>query len=279
MSLDADDRYTDEGRARPGRERAARVSRIRADSAARPARCRPSTDRAPTARSLDVFALDLRTYRGPNSANRQPAPGAETAHAGAQQLAWLKRALQSSTATWKVIASDLPIGLVVRDGATAFEAIANADAGLRSAASSRSPTCCASCSSERDSQRRLGDRRRALCRRASLRSAARAVQRLRSVLGIRRRPAARRHVRAGALDGTFGPEAALLERATRGSAEPAAERRFSVLRAVRISRESRVMTVELRNLAGEDDLYGGSRSDVRSKAGESVRNLRKRNPH
>ncbi len=79
--------------------------------------------------SLEVFAIDLRTYRGPNSSNRQTAATAETVHAGAQQLAWLKRALRSSTATWKVIASDLPIGLVVRDGATAYEAIANADGG------------------------------------------------------------------------------------------------------------------------------------------------------
>ena len=79
---------------------------------------------------LEVFAIDLRTYRGPNTANKQPAPGPDTVHAGAQQLAWLKRALRSSTATWKVIASDLPIGLIVRDGATTFEAIANADAGV-----------------------------------------------------------------------------------------------------------------------------------------------------
>jgi alkaline phosphatase D len=78
---------------------------------------------------LEVFAIDLRTYRGPNTTNRQAAPGAETVHAGARQLAWLKRALRSSTATWKIIASDLPIGLIVRDGATTFEAVANADAG------------------------------------------------------------------------------------------------------------------------------------------------------
>ena len=78
---------------------------------------------------LEVFAIDLRTYRGPNTSNLQSVPGAETVHAGAMQLAWLKRALRSSTATWKVIASDLPIGLVVRDGATAFEAIANGDGG------------------------------------------------------------------------------------------------------------------------------------------------------
>jgi alkaline phosphatase D len=37
--------------------------------------------------------------------------------------------LKASTATWKVIASDMPIGLVVRDGPAAFEALANADDG------------------------------------------------------------------------------------------------------------------------------------------------------
>lgn len=76
---------------------------------------------------LEVFAIDLRTYRAPNSANSQPVAGADTVHAGARQLAWLTRALQASRATWKVIASDLPIGLIVRDGDAAFEAIANGD--------------------------------------------------------------------------------------------------------------------------------------------------------
>ena len=37
--------------------------------------------------------------------------------------------LRASTATWKVIASDMPIGLIVRDGPTDFEALANADDG------------------------------------------------------------------------------------------------------------------------------------------------------
>jgi alkaline phosphatase D len=78
---------------------------------------------------LEVFAIDLRTYRGPNSSNRQPAPSETTRHAGAEQLAWLKRALQRSTARWKVVASDLPIGLVVPDGEGVFEGIANAEGG------------------------------------------------------------------------------------------------------------------------------------------------------
>jgi alkaline phosphatase D len=77
---------------------------------------------------LELFALDLRSYRGPNSTNRQSAPGAGTVHLGPRQLDWLKRGLRSSRAIWKVIASSLPIGLAVRDEA-AYDAIANAEDG------------------------------------------------------------------------------------------------------------------------------------------------------
>ena len=76
--------------------------------------------------SLDVFVLDLRTYRGANGPNKEPA-GARIL--GAAQTAWLIAGLTASTATWKVIACDMPIGLVVDDGERAFEAVANGDAG------------------------------------------------------------------------------------------------------------------------------------------------------
>lgn len=72
---------------------------------------------------LDIFFIDLRSFRGPNTTNDQPTPGPDTPILGARQLAWLKKALKESTATWKVIASDMPIGLVVPDGDTHFEAI------------------------------------------------------------------------------------------------------------------------------------------------------------
>jgi alkaline phosphatase D len=65
--------------------------------------------------ALEIFALDMRTYRGPNSTNRQAE--------------WLERALAASTSTWKIIASDMPLGVVVADGRTAFEAVANRDPG------------------------------------------------------------------------------------------------------------------------------------------------------
>lgn len=76
---------------------------------------------------LDVFALDLRSHRSPNSSNRQSSLGRAAALAGAQQMRWLKGSLAASKATWKVIASDLPIGLVVPDGDTNVDAFANGD--------------------------------------------------------------------------------------------------------------------------------------------------------
>lgn len=76
---------------------------------------------------IDVFVLDLRSYRGANSANRQSHPGPQTKLFGNPQMEWLTRELRASTATWKIIASDLPLGLLVRDGEDAFEAIANGD--------------------------------------------------------------------------------------------------------------------------------------------------------
>lgn len=63
----------------------------------------------------DVFVLDARTYRGPNTANLQPEPGPDAAMFAATQRAWLEEALARSTATWKIIACDQPLGLVVPD--------------------------------------------------------------------------------------------------------------------------------------------------------------------
>lgn len=77
--------------------------------------------------SLEVFALDMRSDRGPNSGNRQAVASEETAILGARQVAWLKEALLRSKSTWKAIASDMPLGLVVTDGPDAFEAVANGD--------------------------------------------------------------------------------------------------------------------------------------------------------
>lgn len=76
---------------------------------------------------VDVILLDERSFRGPNTGNRQEAPSPETAFLGAHQLAWVKRRLRTSPAVWKVIASDMPVGLVVGDESGTFENAANGD--------------------------------------------------------------------------------------------------------------------------------------------------------
>jgi alkaline phosphatase D len=79
--------------------------------------------------ALEIFALDMRTYRGPNSPNRQPSASEDSAILGDAQVAWLERALAASTATWKLIASDMPLGVVVPDAGGRFEAVANREPG------------------------------------------------------------------------------------------------------------------------------------------------------
>jgi alkaline phosphatase D len=81
---------------------------------------------------LDVFVIDMRSYRGPNSYNRQEREGSDTDFLGAPQMGWLMDGLRASKARWKVIASDMPIGLLVADGKdtagrSMFEATANGD--------------------------------------------------------------------------------------------------------------------------------------------------------
>jgi alkaline phosphatase D len=83
---------------------------------------------------LDVFLLDERSDRGPNGANRSPVLSRDSAFLGAQQLSWLERELASSRALWKVVAGDMPIGLVVPDrkqpdGSWTYDNWSNGDAG------------------------------------------------------------------------------------------------------------------------------------------------------
>ncbi|MCP1199276.1 alkaline phosphatase [Notoacmeibacter sp. MSK16QG-6] len=84
--------------------------------------------------SLDIFFLDLRSYRDGNNTGLQNAKGDGTTLLGETQIAWLKNALKQSTATWKVIACDMPIGLLVWDTINEttkyVEAVANGDNGM-----------------------------------------------------------------------------------------------------------------------------------------------------
>ncbi|MFF8558130.1 alkaline phosphatase D family protein [Streptomyces albidoflavus] len=76
---------------------------------------------------LDVFVLDMRSHRRPNSPGREADD--RVGILGAEQLAWLKRDLSRSRAVWKVIASDMPLGLVVLDADKHVEAVAQGDPG------------------------------------------------------------------------------------------------------------------------------------------------------
>ncbi len=78
---------------------------------------------------IEIFALDMRSYRGPNSENRQIAASPDAAFLGSTQAQWLANAVATSTATWKVVAADMPLGLVVGHQPGFHEAVANGDAG------------------------------------------------------------------------------------------------------------------------------------------------------
>ncbi|MCY1141679.1 alkaline phosphatase D family protein [Actinoplanes sp. Pm04-4] len=76
---------------------------------------------------LDIFVLDMRTFKDVNDGNTYADPNRGLL--GREQREWLIRGLRESKATWKVIANDLPLGLVVPDGATAQEGVAQGDPG------------------------------------------------------------------------------------------------------------------------------------------------------
>ena len=77
----------------------------------------------PCGPQLDVFALDMRSLKGPNTAGLETE---QTSLLGEEQLGWLIRALRASNATWKVIGNDLPLGLIVPDGMEQ-ESVSNAE--------------------------------------------------------------------------------------------------------------------------------------------------------
>lgn len=81
---------------------------------------------------LDVLRLDMRSFRASNGPNRETSASPATALLGVEQIAWLKRCLKSSTATWKIIATGMPLGLVVHDDwrtKSGADGVANEDDG------------------------------------------------------------------------------------------------------------------------------------------------------
>lgn len=76
---------------------------------------------------LDLFVLDMRTYKDVNDGNVYA--DSQRGVLGQEQREWLIRELTASSATWKAIAIDLPLGLVIPDGPAALEGVAQGDNG------------------------------------------------------------------------------------------------------------------------------------------------------
>lgn len=103
-------------------------------------------------RHLELFLLDTRQYRDPNGAPDEPGGGKSML--GAEQRAWLEKALVASDATWRVIVTSVPLSVPTGGAGRPQTAGRTADDPGASPASSGScsgscgPTTCAtSCGS------------------------------------------------------------------------------------------------------------------------------------
>lgn len=180
---------------------------------------------------LDVFVLDERSYRGPNGANLETAYGPAAYFLGPDQIAWLKRGLLNSRATWKVIASDMPLSILVYDDAANKKRFGSVCArrwpGARPRVRDRRPA--ALHQDGADQEHGMADGRRALRGRELLQPGQGTIPGIRSVLGIRLGPPARRDVRAWRDGQHLWTRGALRQSARPRQAEPAALGRHAVL--------------------------------------------------
>jgi alkaline phosphatase D len=78
---------------------------------------------------VEIFALDMRSYRAANNENMQASLTGDAAFLGNRQMQWLADAVSKSKATWKIIAADMPLGIVVPHRPGLHEAVANGDHG------------------------------------------------------------------------------------------------------------------------------------------------------
>ncbi|WP_426976404.1 alkaline phosphatase D family protein [Pseudarthrobacter sp. O4] len=88
-----------------------------------PARIYRKISRGP---QLDIFCLDMRTFKDANTDGKETRL---THILGQEQAEWLIKEVSRSKATWKVIAADLPLGLIVPDGPVNQESLSNRDDG------------------------------------------------------------------------------------------------------------------------------------------------------
>jgi hypothetical protein len=200
---------------------------------------------------LDVVVVDLRSFR--TATDRAGDDGAPML--GRDQAAWLVEALAGSRATWKIVACDQPLGLIIPDGdddPTRQEGWALPGEPVRGREQELAWVL-AELHRRGVDRRGVADRRRALRRRAPLRSGARHRRRVHAVLGVRRRPAPRRHLRPQ--PARSRPSAPRRASCGRRRPAPATSRRGTGCRASAPSTldgASRALTVRLHGPAGEE---------------------------
>ncbi len=197
--------------------------------------------------SLDVFVLDMRTHKDRNTGNAET--DRDGGVLGRQQTAWLLHELRRSHATWKVIAADLPLGLVVPDGSSAQEGIAQGDGGT-------------ALGRERDiadvlsGLRRLGIRNHVWLTADVHYTAAHhyspdraAYQDFDPFWEFVSGPLNAGGFGPNSLDGTFGPEAAFVAAPPRANASPAEGHQY--FGEVAIDGRTEQLTVTLRDVEGD----------------------------
>ena len=146
---------------------------------------------------LEIFALDLRSYRGANSGNRQTSLLAGVSAFRRRHSSRPSRpASPRSRADVEGHRQRFADRADRRRRRGPVRGLRQRRCRATSRARARDRRPAAIHPRPPHPQRRLDHRRRALLRRAPLPSVAGTVHRVRSVLGIRRRPASRRHVRA-----------------------------------------------------------------------------------
>ncbi len=75
-------------------------------------------------RDVELFLLDARSYRSDN--RLADSPENEKTMLGKEQLEWLKAGLAGSSATWKIVSSDVPLSAPTGSEAAGRDAFANA---------------------------------------------------------------------------------------------------------------------------------------------------------
>jgi hypothetical protein len=171
---------------------------------------------------LDVFVIDMRSYRGPNSYNRQDTLNAESQYLGPQQGDVEGDCQRHAHRPGRARRQGRP-GPAAMGGGGQWRW---PGAGPRD----RDRAAAVVHQARAHPQHGVADGRRALHRRAPLPPEPRAVPGLRAVLGIRQRPAQRRHLRPESAGQHLRPRDQVHEGTGQWPGQPAAHGRPAVLR-------------------------------------------------